>query len=244
MSGCPPPVFLHDNNTIGVLVAVPTCTCSKSFCDIPRHPLVAVPRCLYLSIADFFSSCAVVALSPQRAVPTRPWVYRAQTLLSSTCSLPSLNTRLLQQPEVTNHVPEAAQAAQGRSGSYSPPSSDDMLTCNQSAMKEKNSAQPKKPQPQFTPVAREESPLFEPEGPLEQQSPQVPVAVMVAPVSTPAPAPVSELDTSEAPSFLKQLQEIEVAAKEEMAAWDPKYSPQTADPVPGASQVPAKRKGK
>ncbi|KAJ4381797.1 hypothetical protein N0V86_003162 [Didymella sp. IMI 355093] len=108
------------------------------------------------------------------------------------------------------------------------------------AIKEKNAVQPKKSQPQFTQVVREQSPLFEPEGVPEQQSLQVPVAVMVAPTS--APVPASEPTPPETPSFLKQLQDIEVAAKEVMSAWDPKYLLQASDPVVGATQLPVKRK--
>ncbi|KAF3034625.1 hypothetical protein E8E12_006678 [Didymella heteroderae] len=111
-----------------------------------------------------------------------------------------------------------------------------------SAMKEKNLMQPKKPQPRFTPVVREQSPLFEPEHPPVQDSVQVPVAVMVAPAPTPTSALVDEPAPPGAPSFLKQLQEIELAAKAEMAAWDPKYLVQDPDPVPGISQVSVKRK--
>lgn len=65
---------------------------------------------------------------------------------------------------------------------------------------------------------------------------------MVAPVPDSASAPVCDPSTPEAPSFLKQLQDIEIAAKEDMAAWDPSFLPPASDPVPGASQPPVKRK--
>lgn len=98
-----------------------------------------------------------------------------------------------------------------------------------------------KSQPQLTPT-RESSPLFEPEDPLKQQKPNVPVAVMVS--STSSLLPAQEPGAPEVSPFIKQLQDIEAWANAEKAGWDPKYLTQTTDSANGASQLSTKRKGK
>ena len=116
----------------------------------------------------------------------------------------------------------------------------EMLTHSQAAAKEKNQMGSEMPQPQPTPAVREPNPLFESEGPPEEQDPQVPVTVMVASCSQ---SPARQLDPLETSPFVQQLRDIEASVEADIATWGTKFLSPLSDSTAGASQVPAKRKG-
>jgi hypothetical protein len=89
-------------------------------------------------------------------------------------------------------------------------------------------------------VVRDGSPLFVLEGQSTPLNFNAPAAVTTTP--TPS-APEGDAETPEQSRFIQELQDIEAAAKAEMAAWDPMYLPQSFDPACSTAQVPAKRKG-
>jgi hypothetical protein len=98
---------------------------------------------------------------------------------------------------------------------------------------------------QQQPPDKSVSPLFEPAGTKSPfQKPQIPVAVMVAPVSASAtPPPKEESEEQSVMPFIQQLRYIEVDAKAQMETWDVRYLGQMTEATVATSATGTKRKG-